>query len=283
MVPLNQIINLSDDLARYLKACGKSSVLQTKPINSNQLKGLKFATKLNSDIIEFSRVKSKIKHLSDEEYNLIMNKNRSIDWIVYSLKGNKFLPILENNKKYYPNVPHKMEGIIPYVGHENGFYKQINEYLSGRQLSGKYHISSKDLDDFINCCEYSLKHVDKEFGVYNGYVFRVGAFSGSGEQFYSTSKSPALNDFFRRNVQLNVIKVKNGHKIYKFQDKYHIKPNDFEDEKEILLSIGTKYKEVPINEEFLVAANKLAKKYQERYPEQKIEEIISKIRFWDVI
>ena len=207
MTGVSQVFSLADDIAKYVKICGKKSILETKPINSNQLKGLKFATKLDSDIVEFSRVKSKIKHLNDEEYNLIMDKNRSIDWpyVLNIFKGYEFIPILQHNKKYYPNVPHKMEGVIPYVGHEDGFHKQINEYLSGRQLSGKYHLSSKDLDDFISCCEYSLKHVDREFGTYNGYVFRVGAFSGQGEQFYSTSISPELDDFFRCKKQLNVM------------------------------------------------------------------------------
>lgn len=43
MAGLNQVLSLSDDLVRYLKACGKTSVLQTKPVNPTQLKGLKLA------------------------------------------------------------------------------------------------------------------------------------------------------------------------------------------------------------------------------------------------
>ena len=43
MAGVNQVISLADDVARYLKACGKSSVLQTKPVNPSQLKGLHFA------------------------------------------------------------------------------------------------------------------------------------------------------------------------------------------------------------------------------------------------
>ena len=49
MVSINQIINLSDDLVRYLKACGKKSVLQTKPITSTDLKGLHYAPELKAD------------------------------------------------------------------------------------------------------------------------------------------------------------------------------------------------------------------------------------------
>ena len=43
MAGLNSVLSLSDDVARYLKACGKSGVLQTKPVNPSQLKGLRFA------------------------------------------------------------------------------------------------------------------------------------------------------------------------------------------------------------------------------------------------
>lgn len=55
MASVNQILkgtaNLADDLARYLKACGKSSVLQTKPVNPSQLKGLSFTPKAIGDSI----------------------------------------------------------------------------------------------------------------------------------------------------------------------------------------------------------------------------------------
>lgn len=54
MAPITQILNkgvsLSDDLARYLKACGKTSVLQTKPVNPTQLKGLHFRSQNLGDI-----------------------------------------------------------------------------------------------------------------------------------------------------------------------------------------------------------------------------------------
>ena len=60
MAGVNQISSLADDVARYLnlKACGKSSVLlQTKPVNPSQLKGLKLANTLNTDVVEFSTKK----------------------------------------------------------------------------------------------------------------------------------------------------------------------------------------------------------------------------------
>lgn len=47
---LNKGISLSDDLARYLKICGKTSVLQTKPVNPTQLKRLYFKPQVLDDI-----------------------------------------------------------------------------------------------------------------------------------------------------------------------------------------------------------------------------------------
>lgn len=55
MAPINQLlnksINLADDVAKYVKACGKTSVLQTKPVNPNQLKELRLATDMIGDTV----------------------------------------------------------------------------------------------------------------------------------------------------------------------------------------------------------------------------------------
>lgn len=54
MAGLNQVLSLSDDLARCLKACGKTSILQTKPVNPTQLKGLKFVPDTIGDTVKFT-------------------------------------------------------------------------------------------------------------------------------------------------------------------------------------------------------------------------------------
>ena len=54
MAGVNQVFSLADDVARYLKACEKSSVLQTKPVNPSQLKGLKLATSALEDTVTIS-------------------------------------------------------------------------------------------------------------------------------------------------------------------------------------------------------------------------------------
>lgn len=37
MAGVNQVFSLADDVAKYLKTCGKSSVLQTKPLQGKNL------------------------------------------------------------------------------------------------------------------------------------------------------------------------------------------------------------------------------------------------------
>lgn len=54
MAGINQVFSLADDVARYVKACGKKSILQTKPINSCQLKDLHFTPKKIGDEIQLS-------------------------------------------------------------------------------------------------------------------------------------------------------------------------------------------------------------------------------------
>ena len=86
MAVVNQVFSLADDVAKYLKACGKSSVLQTKPVNPSQLKSLKLATKLESDVVEFS---TKEIQLSDEIFDFL-------PW----RKGNNRLPVIQTPPQY---------------------------------------------------------------------------------------------------------------------------------------------------------------------------------------
>lgn len=55
MAGLNQMFSLADDVARYLRACGKSSILQTKPVNPSQIKSLHFAPKVIGDTVNISK------------------------------------------------------------------------------------------------------------------------------------------------------------------------------------------------------------------------------------
>ena len=72
---VNQVFSL---LARYLKACGKTSVLQTKPVNPSQIKGLRFASEKIEDMsTKIFKIRSPKEIISDA---LGKNIKISKDW-----------------------------------------------------------------------------------------------------------------------------------------------------------------------------------------------------------
>ena len=48
-------ITLAEQCARYAKACGKSSILFTKPVHIQSIEGLRYARNLTEDVVQFSR------------------------------------------------------------------------------------------------------------------------------------------------------------------------------------------------------------------------------------
>ena len=83
MAGLNSVLSLSDDLARYLKACGKSSVLQTKPVNPSQLKGLHFAPEVIGDTVNVSKQGVKVQEFLEQEEKVlaeIKQAKKLSDW-----------------------------------------------------------------------------------------------------------------------------------------------------------------------------------------------------------
>ena len=65
MAGVNQVFSLADDVARYLKTCGESSVLQTKPLKGKiNIEGLRLAQDLPQDSIKISEKAQFIKKLS---------------------------------------------------------------------------------------------------------------------------------------------------------------------------------------------------------------------------
>ena len=72
MAPINQILkgsaNIADDLARYLKACGKRSVLETKPIQGNiNIEGLRYAPSVTTDTLQLSKKVNNIRAVLGEK------------------------------------------------------------------------------------------------------------------------------------------------------------------------------------------------------------------------
>lgn len=212
------------------------------------------------------------------------------------------------------NVPDKYRALVGYIGC-NGpiseIYKDINLYLSknadivmkpakdGTKLSTYMpeliNMDSEMAKDFIKCIDYSLKEMDKEFGKFDGVVFRRGRFSQDGGQFYSTSKTAKTG--IGDDTILNVIRTKNGHKLSEFQQKYYNKNGSLAEE-EILLPRDSKYKEITETGQYSDEKQKFAQKYFDFYKKlddediargkaptynYSMEDILNRIHVWEEV
>lgn len=157
--------------------------------------------------------------------------------------------LFQYNKPYYPNVPEKFKGLLPYCGLCD-ISSEINRYLSGRKLK---YLSDNQAQKFCKILNYSLRALDKEFGKYRGIVYRAGYFSpNKSKQFFSSTNSLDNVDTVlavrinENNPELNIINTNCGHKIYEFQKKYCENPMmriEFIEENEVLLGGMNKYLE----------------------------------------
>ena len=225
-------------------------------------------------------------------------------------------------KKYYPNLPDKYIGLLPYCGIDD-YSLDINKYLSGRTVNNMHQYNPQTLNKLCSVLDYSLNELDKDFGKYEGIVFRIGFFDKNIPQYFSTSKTPfekryvdmlkkkqEMNDNNKSvgsNLQINIIKVKNGHKICDFQ-KHYLCPTDddekiystelndyvdivqeYNNEDEILLPKSSEYREGFDDEDLTAEKMKLAKNLLpycignniEGYGS--IEEILDNIKIWEEI
>ena len=64
-------ITLAEQCARYAKACGKSSVLHTKPVHIPNVEGLRYARGLTEDVVQLSENNAE-KLFSSLEKNIIL-------------------------------------------------------------------------------------------------------------------------------------------------------------------------------------------------------------------
>lgn len=167
----------------------------------------------------------------DEEYDEVMQRvysalteNGNIMWIPKDYRS-----VISA----YKDASDIEMGLVTYCG-ACDCSEIINMYLSGRlndeEIRKAYRgLLPQDMDscvDVVRALDYSLKHLDEEFGTYNGIVYRRGYMKPGNGQFYSTSKNPALVQYknmdskrFNPSEGYSVIRVKDAHKIYKFQEK----------------------------------------------------------------
>lgn len=180
---------------------------------------------------------------SKEEYHEVLERIKNA-----KTKGGEPLWLCEEDMKFYPNASEIEQGLLPYCGHRD-ISNQINRYLSGRAEP------TAEMQDVVRAMDYSLAHLDKEAGRYEGIVFRQGFMGEKTGQFMSTSTS--ATGAARHNngwadpeeVAYNtysVIKTKGGHRLSAFQGK--MKDAFAGKEQEILLPREAAYREVPIEE-----------------------------------
>ena len=101
MAGLNQVLSFSDDLARYLKACGKRSILETKPLQGNiNIKGLRLAPSTTTDTLHLSKRVNNIRTVLGEK------------------RGNSCLRFYDGEQQvgyatYYINQGKRLRGDVP--------------------------------------------------------------------------------------------------------------------------------------------------------------------------
>ncbi|MCR5265939.1 MAG: hypothetical protein K6E29_05025 [Cyanobacteria bacterium RUI128] len=195
---------------------------------------------------------------SKEEYLEVLERIKKA-----KTKSGDPLWLCEEDMKFYPNATEIEQGLLPYCGHRD-ISNQINRYLSGRSEP------TAELQDVVRAMDYSLAHLDKDAGRYEGIVFRQGFMGEKTGQFMSTSTS--ATGAARHNngwadpeeVAYNtysVIKTKGGHRLSAFQGK--MKDVFAGKEQEILLPREATYREVPLeecSEELIKAKEEFASK-----------------------
>ena len=133
MAGLNSVLSLADDVARYLKACGKSSVLQTKTVNPKQLKGLRFASDAVGDTLTRS-----------PQTKIFADFSKKITGVQ---SGDDLIILAQEFKKLDLDDVMKQELISQYVSKYESFYNQL---YAGKTFEPKVlfkQIFGKDLSD----------------------------------------------------------------------------------------------------------------------------------------
>jgi len=320
-VEITEKANTDNNLLPKIAACvGTIGVAAAAAILGKKKFDLKKTEKVESEILKVAEDASK----KIQQESEIIIKNNTIHPITTEPEYDKFLSELNKKKfrqispmgdiigNYYQSiiylaedgveVPKKLKALKMYIGngswdtksHCRELYCDINDFLNmykGEYIPqmeiGKNVVKEKGLANFdsetgekiVRCIDYSLKELDKEFGVYKGFVYRNGKMSAENAQYLSTSKS--MKCLMGDSSEFHVIKTNNGHKISDFQEKYYPVNNN---EDEILLSRGGKYKEVT-GAQYEEERKKLAQaKYEYlklTHKDMTFEDVLSRTHVWE--
>jgi len=98
MVPINQIVSkgfsLADDVARYVKACGKRSILETRPLQAKiNIDCLRLAPSATTDTLQLSKKVNNIRAVLGEKRGLsclrFYDGERQVGYATYYFKQGK--------------------------------------------------------------------------------------------------------------------------------------------------------------------------------------------------
>lgn len=231
------------------------SLIKAHKTKSDKLSVIKPLSILKNDII--SERQKLLKPLTDREYNETIKKVFEYDGpCAYYIGGSQEPCSLLVIPCGYEEIDDKLKGLIAYCGRYD-ISNEINRWITARDEEyAKQHFSDERMKNVINTLDYSLKKLDEKHGKYQGIVYRSGYFNpNKSKQYYSTS-------FIPQNViemddptpldenEYSIIKVKNGHNIYKFQREAD---SDISNmfafrEHEILIDKKSKFRQIPKEE-----------------------------------
>jgi len=192
--------------------------------------------------------------------------------------------------KGYEKVPIELLGLVSYCGCSDKS-DEINRWLSGRP-STQSTLPDEKMANIVRALDYSLKKLDERYSKYEGIAYRIGFFNpNTDKQFYSSSLSHKFankhliypQDTGNNNI-FSIIKVKNGHKIYKFQQDANSKISKrfAKSEEEILIDRKSKFKLIP-KEKYTEEDIELIRGICEKLPKNIEDYVWKHIDIWEEI
>lgn len=150
----------SDDVARYVKACGKPSILCTKPAHVANIEGLRYARGLTGDIVQFSRFTKP----TETRIAQILKNNGLLSNTLLKKDGSRLLNGFEGNLITENNVIFIEELSKRFPLKEGAINTDLQELLVCLKDIKHTHIVDKQtfLDEFIVSASKvkSMKSVD---------------------------------------------------------------------------------------------------------------------------
>ena len=207
---------------------------------------------------------------SEKEYLKVLNRvlrypifKYCLDDIIYAYpKTNLFgerIPYIITDYiklKGYEYVKNNLKGLVAYCG-SSDISRQINRWLTARKDNNPTLLTDKQMADVVRTFDYSLRELDKIYGKINGTVYRAGMFNpNEDKQYYSASDTLycAMEHSYKEkpseNMPYNIIRLKEGHNIYKFQKDTNSDVSSIfaNYEREILIDRHSKFRLVPKEE-----------------------------------